>query len=261
MTARPSPEVRLSVELLAELDADLLTEPRASQVRVAAAADPAATAALASLSATRIELAGLPVPPLPDGAIDRWTAALRAEAAGGGLRPGVSRPDVVTDTERPSRRRRAVPGRRCSDPARRSRARPVLAAAVLVVAALLGPVTEPSRSGSAQSESTGSEPTGSESARLDRIELATAGRSALGDTDLGPLTDPARRAACLRAVGVLGVDPLAVPIGGRRVELARGPGILLVFVTGELGVFDVVVVDPDCGRTGGTLLGTVRIGR
>jgi hypothetical protein len=57
------------------------------------------------------------------------------------------------------------------------------------------------------------------------------------------------------------VDPLAVPLGGRRVELARGPGVLLVFATGELGVFDVVVVDPGCGGTGGTLLGTARIGR
>jgi len=105
------------------------------------------------------------------------------------------------------------------------------------------------------------DPTQPESARLDRIELATAGRSALGDSDLGPLADPVRRAACLRAAGVLGVDPLAVPLGGRQVELARGPGVLLVFATGELGVFDVVVVDPGCGGTGGTLLGTARIGR
>jgi hypothetical protein len=129
---------------------------------------------------------------------------------------------------------------------RLARARPVLAAAVLVVAALLGP---------------GLPAAPLEPARLDRIELATAARSALGETDLGPLADPVRRAACLRSVAVLGVDPLATPLGGRRVELARGPGVLLVFATGELGVFDVVLVDPDCGRTGGTLLGTARIGR
>ena len=64
----------------------------------------------------------------------------------------------------------------------------------------------------------------SDPARRTRVELAAAGRSALGDTDLGPLADPARRAACLRAVGVLGLDPWRVPLGGRRVELARGPG-------------------------------------
>jgi len=60
---------------------------------------------------------------------------------------------------------------------------------------------------------------------------------------------------------VLGLDPDATPLGGRRVDLARGPGMLLVFATGELGVFDVVVVDPACGPAGGTLLGTARVGR
>jgi hypothetical protein len=97
--------------------------------------------------------------------------------------------------------------------------------------------------------------------RIDGVDLAAAGRSAVGSSDLGALGDPVRRAGCLRAAGVLGLDPDAVPLGGRRVELARGPAVLLVFATGELGVFDVVLVDPDCGPAGGTLLGTARIGR
>ena len=69
-----------------------------------------------------------------------------------------------------------------------------------------------------------------------------------------PLADPVRRAGCLRAVAAPGVDPDAALLGGRRVELARGPALLLVCPTGERGVFDVVVVDPDCGPAGGTLL-------
>jgi hypothetical protein len=97
--------------------------------------------------------------------------------------------------------------------------------------------------------------------RIDGVDLATAGRSAVGSSDLGALADPLRRAGCLRAAGVLGLDPNAVPLGGRQVELARGPAVLLVFATGELGVFDVVLVDPDCGPAGGTLLGTARVGR
>ena len=100
-----------------------------------------------------------------------------------------------------------------------------------------------------------------EPGRIDGVDLAAAGRSAVGSSDLGALGDPVRRAGCLRAAGVLGLAPDVVPLGGRRVELARGPAVLLVFATGELGVFDVVLVDPDCGPAGGTLLGTARIGR
>ena len=133
---------------------------------------------------------------------------------------------------------------------------PLAAAALLIglLAALLaGPLT------TSPADPHPSPPPRSE--RSDRIDLVTAGRSAIGATDLGPFADPVRRAGCLRALGVLDLDPDTPPLGGRRVELARGPAVLLVFPTGELGVFDVVLVDPACGPAGGTLLGTARIGR
>jgi hypothetical protein len=270
MTARDGSGPGPDVELLAELDAGLLAPGRAAEVGAAARRDPAATAVLAALAATRAELAALPVPALPSGSAERWTAALRAAVEAGGAAGGPTDPDgaaaeprggdlaVPTPAEegtgrrpdgdprrdhptgRPRRRPRGPRrGPRLFVPARRSAVAAVLLGGL--AAGLLWPRADP--------------------APPDRVELAAAGRSALGATDLGGLADPVRRAGCLRALGVLGLDPAAPPIGGRRVDLARGPGVLLVFATGELGVFDVVVVDPDCGPSGGTLLGTARIGR
>ncbi len=76
MTAnRGRPDVRL----LAALDAGLLDQATAREVRAAADADPAARAVLAALAATRAELAALPDPPVPPALAERWSAALAAE--------------------------------------------------------------------------------------------------------------------------------------------------------------------------------------
>ena len=76
MTAnRGHPDVRL----LAALDAGLLDEATAREVRAAVDADPAARAVLAALAATRAELAALPDPPVPPALAERWSAALAAE--------------------------------------------------------------------------------------------------------------------------------------------------------------------------------------
>jgi hypothetical protein len=70
---------RPDVRLLAELDAGLLDEATAREVRAAAEADPAARAVLAALAATRAELAALPERPVPPALAERWSAALAAE--------------------------------------------------------------------------------------------------------------------------------------------------------------------------------------
>ena len=70
---------RPDVRLLAALDAGLLDEATAREVRAAADADPAARAVLAALAATRAELAALPDPPVPPALAERWSAALAAE--------------------------------------------------------------------------------------------------------------------------------------------------------------------------------------
>ena len=77
MTARDGAGPRLDVELLARLDAGALDPARAALVRAAAEADPSATAVLAALAATREELAALPLPAPPPGAVRRWLAAVR----------------------------------------------------------------------------------------------------------------------------------------------------------------------------------------
>lgn len=265
MSGRDGSGTPLDVELLARLDAGALDPGQAARERAVAAADPRAVAVLAALAATRAELAGLPLPPPPPGAVRRWLAAVRPPEDGdlsrGGSEPATRPAPATTPAStaavpawtpdagslaaappnpRPSRQPR---GRPSSPPARRPRERAALVAAVLLVlaAGLLWPRPDPPR--------------------VDDVDLAAAARSAVGSSDLGALADPARRAGCLRAAGVLGLAPDAVPLGGRRVQLARGPAVLLVFATGELGVFDVVLVDPDCGPAAGTLLGTARVGR
>jgi hypothetical protein len=59
--------------------------------------------------------------------------------------------------------------------------------------------------------------------------------------DLGPLADPARRAACLARSDA--PDDVA---GGRTVRYEGEPGVLLVLSTGTLGRFRVLVVDDAC---------------
>jgi hypothetical protein len=92
------------------------------------------------------------------------------------------------------------------------------------------------------------------------VELAAAGRAALGSTDAGPLADPQQRAGCLRAAGVDGIDPGADLLGGRPVDVGGSAGVVLVLATGRLGEFRIVAVDRDCGPGAGTLLGDTTVG-
>jgi hypothetical protein len=185
-----------------------------------------------AVAAVRAGLAALPVPPLPAEYTARWAAALAAEAGpgpligrvGGGVRPAGRDGGPV--------------------PVSRRRLRPVaLAAAVLGALALAGVLwlrPAPPDPG---------------------LDLASAGRAALGAGDAGLLADPGRRAACLRAVRVPGVEPGAALLGADRVELRGRPGVLLVLASGRRGVLHVVVVDPGCGPAGGLLLGSTTTGR
>ena len=76
----PHPDVpRPDVSRLADLDAGVLDEAQAREVRAAAEADPAARAVLEALAATRADLAAVDDPPVPPAVDERWRAALRAE--------------------------------------------------------------------------------------------------------------------------------------------------------------------------------------
>lgn len=98
--------------LLADLDAGLLDEATAREVRAAVAADPEAQAVLDALAATRAELAAVPPPPVPPTLAARWSAALAAERshlAAGPLRAdphtaresAADRSDASESAERP----------------------------------------------------------------------------------------------------------------------------------------------------------------
>lgn len=152
-------------------------------------------------------------------------------------------------TDRPTGRPRSGPHRAGPDhpgPGRLRRPRPAVVAGlvlvvVLVVAGLISMRPAPPSVTAAQ--------------------LGGVARAALGVPDAGPFTDPGRRAECLRAVAPTGLAPDAPLAGGRAVVLEGRPGVILLLITGELGVFRVIVVDPGCGADGGTLLADTLVGR
>ena len=73
--------VQLDRELLAELDAGLLTPDLAARVQAAADADPSARAVLAALAAVRAELGAMALEPPPPQFVQRWADAIAAEQA------------------------------------------------------------------------------------------------------------------------------------------------------------------------------------
>ncbi|HEY0816783.1 MAG TPA: hypothetical protein VGE11_26200 [Pseudonocardia sp.] len=254
---------------LSELSAGLPDEGAAREVRAAAEADPAARAVLDALTATRAELAQLPDPPVPPALAARWSAALRAEQTrlstrsspglpsrdeqpvpphpapphtptlaeyGSGGRPTAPLP---SGDRRPAARRRSSSGRRALP------RRPAVLAGALLVAVLVGGGLLHARH--------------EQLPTLDRPQLLAQGLSTVGVRDAGGLDDPARRTACLHAVAAPGVTPTAPLLGGRRVVFQGSPGLLLVLGTGRRGTFDVVVVDPECGPGGGTLLASTHV--
>lgn len=175
----------------------------------------------AGMAATTAELAAEPRLAVPPDVAARWAAA-------------------VTTT--PDRR---ATGQRAGSSSRPVRGwRPALAAAAAVLAVLAGLIASGPR-------------TTPDLPRLARIDLAAAGAATVGVLDAGALADPGRRAGCLRAVGLA---PDAALIGGRPVLLDGRPGTVLVLGTGELGRFQIVVVDPACGPDGGTLIARTTLG-
>jgi hypothetical protein len=294
MTAnRGRPDVRL----LAALDAGLLDEATAREVRAAADADPAARAVLAALAATRAELAALPDPPVPPALAERWSAALAAEqsrlpaptpqpspsapqplagppastapepAEPAAVRPQpatstAGRPHTTPDPATPLSPRRAGSDTRSSPAAgarRGSASRPPQ-----------NPVRRPGRwlrrpavLAAALLIAVGV--VAALRARpeplptVGRPQLVAEGLSAVGVRDTAGLAEPTRRAGCLRAVGAPVESPEAPLLGGRRVTFEGSEGVLLVLGTGRRGAFDVLIVDPDCGPGGGRLFAATRV--
>lgn len=253
---------RPDVPLLADLDAGVLDDARAREVRAAADADPAARAVLDALAATRAALAATPDPPVPEALAARWSAALRAEQAllaasaedprtpAAAPRQAEAKqppPDPDTEAAPLARRDNGQPSRRGPRAGGRRTLlrRPAVLAGVLLLAVLVG-------AGLLQARQ---EPL----LLVDRPHLMAQGLSTVGVHDTGGLDDAVRRAACLRAVAAPGVRPDAPLLGGRRVTFEGTPGDLLILGTGKLATFDIVIVDPGCGTAGGTLVAATHV--
>ena len=217
--------LQLTPELLADLQAGLLDDATAGRVRRQARNDPEAARVIAGLDAVRRELAHLgadedSAPPAPTHVTARVGAALRTapppDPAAGRTRPrltGLQRTGLVTG---------------------------LCAAAAAVV---LGVVLLAQDPGSAI-------PAGPTAAQL---TVAAPGgfpvpagqlRAALSQPqDLGPLTDPQRLSSCLTG---LGHSPAPALLGGRRVEVAGRPGLLLLLPGSTPEQINAVVVAPTC---------------
>src|ERR1700722_9673550 len=63
------------------------------------------------------------------------------------------------------------------------------------------------------------------------------------EPDLGPLTDPRRRASCLSGLGYPANTPM---LGARTIDIAGHPAVLLVLPGDAPGVFAALAVAPTC---------------
>ncbi|HKN97013.1 MAG TPA: hypothetical protein VJX10_07855, partial [Pseudonocardiaceae bacterium] len=79
--------------------------------------------------------------------------------------------------------------------------------------------------------------------------------AAIGRADYGPLTDRARRTACVAANHVTGQ-----PVGGTQVVLDGKPGVLMVLTTGQTARYRLLVVGPDCAAGTPAELANVVVG-
>ncbi|MDN4522650.1 hypothetical protein JN086_29350 [Mycolicibacterium austroafricanum] len=76
--------------------------------------------------------------------------------------------------------------------------------------------------------------------------------------DLGPLTDAPRRASCLAG---LGYAPTLEVLGGRQIDVAGRPGVLLLLPGASAGQIVAVAVSPTCSTAHTGLLAETLVNR
>ena len=231
------------VDVLADLHAGVLDAALADRLWPRVRQDPDAVAVLDALDATRAELSGLavaPAAPMPAHLAARLDAAIAVEA---GTRFGTPiqapqriAPAPVLDLARARRKRNQRLG---------------WAAGALVAAAAVAIVVISIPRGTGGQAV--AQPPALHTGQLGGTTLTAA----IGRTDYGPLTDPARRAGCLVANGQ---DPNQTPAGAMRVTLDGRPGVLMVLTTGQLAQYRLLVVGPNCAAGTPDLLANTVIG-
>jgi hypothetical protein len=229
MHPAPSDEP-ITPDRLAQLQAGLLDDATAARLRQRVRTEPEAAAMLAALDRVRRDVAGLAdaqsAPPVPHHVTARLTSALRAAPAPDhALRPGVRR----------LRRAGAVAGV-CA----------TLLAVGLGSAMLLRP-DPPSAARTARFEQITVSP---QEPSVDLSEPQLLGLLS-ARPDLGPLTDPGRRAQCLAA---LGYPPGIKVLGGRPMDVMGRRGVLILLPSDVPGSVVGLVVAPDCDAAHAGLL-------
>lgn len=240
-----------SLELLADLHADALTERVAARLRPRVAADPQARTVLAGLDATVADLTALPTrcpARMPDAVAQRLDAALAVEA----LAVEAQRADRHPPAPARAAHHRAAPREPVIIMAARRRllarwiGAGVLAASVAGVAgvagvAMSGVVTGGApQAGDALGAAAVSPPA---PLALSGGDLSGALNRALGARDYGPLSRPEALQRCLDANDVPVRDK---PLGAREVTLDGRRGVLLVLPSIRIDQFRLLVVGSDC---------------
>lgn len=214
--------------LLADLQAGLLDDATAARVRRHARTDPEASRVLSGLDSVRRRLAelGNDEPSAPEVPADVTSAVAEA------LRTAPHAP--APSSGHTLRRPRLT---------RVQRAGLVVGICAVAVAAVLGALALSRDPGPAFP----SGPT------ADQITVEGVGDFPLSDTelrdaltqspDLGPFTDPQRRASCLTG---LGHSPTQEVLGSRRLDLSGPPGVLLLLPGVTSGQVSAVVVEQTC---------------
>ncbi len=229
----------LTPDLLADLQAGLLDDDGAAELRRRIRAEPAAGQVLAALNRVRGDIAALgtdtaSAPEVPPVAVDAVRATLRSAAApSGGLRAG------ATHSARPGR----PPARTIAAIAGVAAA--VVATALGTMALLRAGAPAPSTPATAQHITV--------SSRATIIPLSAAQILALLDRspDYGALSDPERRSSCLTG---LGYPASTRVLGAQPIEINGLPAVLLVLPGDTPDALAVLAVSANCSSADTGLL-------
>lgn len=221
----------LTPDLLADLQAGLLDDDEAAELRQRIRSDPAARRILVALNQARSDVVALrtdtdSAPEVPAAAVDKVVAALRSETSPtGGSRAGAAH--SVRAGLPPVRVLAAIAGVAAA----------VAAIALGTVALMHVRAPAPSAPVTAQHITVSSRPT--------QIPLSTAEILALLDRtpDYGALSDVARRSACLTG---LGYPASARVLGAQPIEINGLPAVLLVLPGDTPDVLAVLAVSANC---------------
>lgn len=238
-----SADLPLTPQLLADLQAGLLDDEQAENVRKRIRAEPAAQLILAALNRARADVAALgadsaSAPEVSAVARDKIRLALRAASAStGGTRAGAAH--SVRPALPPARVIAAAAGVTAV----------VIAVALGTMALLRARAPAPSTPVTAQHITV--------SSRAIVIPLSAAQILALLDRspDYGALADPARRSSCLTGLGY----PVSTRVlGAQRIEINGLPAVLLVLPGATPDALAVLAVSSNCSLADtGLLVDTV----